>query len=1011
MASRPPPPRPVVPFTGPGGGGALPPCAYVPGATLCCHQARPACGFRRAAAPLRPSAIIPLGVSTRRHLPCLLPQLEPPPPTGTLPLPSTYPLALLASTTMAAADGTSGHYVGVVTPTQTMFHDVSAGAVAPKVGHYLVMMELRDVLVLGSFATQVAALCWLTNSLTKMAFINSSPSENAASAAAPVPGWLAVFNASECGVFDVCHDGVERALAMACTVMVGVSVVRRCPTARGGLEWLAGGNPNDIYDIMVADAPPPSRSLTSPLRQGGEMGAVPAKMLAIAASPVVEGGGGRHCGPPRASGAPEWIDATVWATSPSCSPAKKVHQGALGNVLKPTAPHVQLTKEPLFSTLPFELEAAGGKGTLRDWRSATPLFKNLKRPGRGDHAEGGHEWADEAWEGVPDDHCSCEVVRYCSDERPATKKRKPVDQRGDRGDVDPRNPPGVVRENSGMFSRAALTRMFAEFRRHYDALDAGEAEATAKDKGRAGGVAVAPAVKPGGSEGSSVLEGSAVDLDVGCSKAACAAGVVAAPVSPSIGSAAGQAALSTTPAAEAGKFGNVAVHDGNTVLGPMNQLPAAGACDVLCKHMVGGLADTFVSGGPRAGKTTFLKRFSGRLLRRFADEGQVVVCAPTGSAAKTAGGSTYHSFFGFLLRYQPENQDAAVEAARLLATNTFKPTRTRLSRVRVVLLYEISMVPADRFDVMMQLLTQTRAPGDPQCVVYAFGDFLQLRPTEGRFAFEAKCWMPPFRGFFLDLTLVHRQRDGAVITAIRDARFGLFSTALRALIAERTVSDAQYRALEFRVLHLLPMHMDVIAHNSKFLEVLFSGTRPTPFVCEDSVRPDKGRDEETAAPLLRGVSDAAMRAALADCVAPRVVTHCVQARVMYTSNAKHVLGTFHGSIGYLSMYLPDGTAVVRFPDTPLPKDVRLHSMGVRDAGETWIDVECPFVEYEAPLLSCPGAVAVRKQMQLVLDWAITIHRSQSLTLSEAVLDLRTAFVAGMVHAAVSRVSDRERLYI
>jgi len=589
------------------------------------------------------------------------------------------------------------------------------------------------------------------------------------------------------------------------------------------------------------------------------------------------------------------------------------------------------------------------------------------------------------------------------------KKHKPAESRGE---VDLRNPPGVVRENSGMFSRVALKRMFSDFRRHYDALDALEAAAALKGKAVTGVAAPSQAgIKAGSPKGSCPLSGTAVDVTTGCSKAATIVGSAAGLVLSAGSGVTGQPGLPAAAAAETGRSGCEAAHDGQAVLGPMRQLAAVGKWDALCEKMVGRLTDTFVSGGPGVGKTTFLKRFVGHLRRTFVADGQVAVCAPTGSAAKTACGSTYHSFFGFPLRYNPEKLDAATEAARLLATKKFKPIHTRLARVRVLLLDEISMVPADRLDVMVQLLLQARAPGDPVCVVYAFGDFLQLRPTEGKFAFEAKCWVPLFGSSFSDLTLVHRQRDGAFITAIRDARFGLFSPALRGLIAERTVSDVQYRELECRVLHLMPTHKDVTAHNAKCLKVLCPSARPTPFSCVASVQLDKSREDNTVPPRLGSVGDAAMRAALADCVAPPEVTHCLQARVMYTSNAKHVLGIFHGSIGYICEYLPDRTPVVRFPDTPLPKDVRLHSMGVRNAGESWIDVECPVVEFEAPLLSCPGAVAVRKQVLFVLGWAITIHRSQSLTLSEAVLDLARSFEAGIVHAAVSRVSDKERLYI
>jgi len=47
----------------------------------------------------------------------------------------------------------------------------------------------------------------------------------------------------------------------------------------------------------------------------------------------------------------------------------------------------------------------------------------------------------------------------------------------------------------------------------------------------------------------------------------------------------------------------------------------------------------------------------------------------------------------------------------------------------------------------------------------------------------------------------------------------------------------------------------------------------------------------------------------------------------------------------------------------------------------------------------------------VLGWSSTVHRSQCVTLSEAVLDVGDAFGAGMVLAAMSRVSDKRRMYV
>lgn len=76
-----------------------------------------------------------------------------------------------------------------------------------------------------------------------------------------------------------------------------------------------------------------------------------------------------------------------------------------------------------------------------------------------------------------------------------------------------------------------------------------------------------------------------------------------------------------------------------------------------------------------------------------------------------------------------------------------------------------------------------------------------------------------------------------------------------------------------------------------------------------------------------------------------------------------------------------------------------------------MEVACPAVPYEARILAHPGVVAVRRHVPFVLGWGITVHRSQSLSLSEAVLDISQAFGPGMVNAAISRVGDKKRMFV
>jgi len=282
---------------------------------------------------------------------------------------------------MAATDGTDGHYIGVVTPVQTMFHDVSAGAVSQNVGHYLVMLELSDALVLGSFRTEVAALCWLTNPLTKEAVVNASPAVEAFPGLAAVPGWLAVYNESSCAVYDVDQDGVERALAVACTVAAGVSIVRLFRTARAGMFRLSGGGPNDLHHIVVPEFPPPSHATDLPPRHSDEAAAETFGLLEIAAPPLSAGDGPGHCGQVRKTVEPQRIGKTLYESRSTCG--NDLHEGAQRHFAEPTAPIVHSVNKSLCAAPPVDCAAAckAKMGIGREQRTVAPMFNILKRAG------------------------------------------------------------------------------------------------------------------------------------------------------------------------------------------------------------------------------------------------------------------------------------------------------------------------------------------------------------------------------------------------------------------------------------------------------------------------------------------------------------------------------------------------------------------------------------------------------------------------------------------------------
>lgn len=223
------------------------------------------------------------------------------------------------------------------------------------------------------------------------------------------------------------------------------------------------------------------------------------------------------------------------------------------------------------------------------------------------------------------------------------------------------------------------------------------------------------------------------------------------------------------------------------------------------------------------------------------------------------------------------------------------------------------------------------------------------------------------------------------------------------------VSEEQYKALRCTVLDLLPRHEDVERHNVACLQQLCGEATPKVYVAVDTVEHDK--DWELSPADLSRVTEHSRNAALFDCVAPRRVPHCLGDRVMLTSNMYLALGLYHGIIGQKVSYKSDSVPIVRFESHVLPHGVGRGLHGVYDAGVDWLEVDCPPIECEGRIMSCPGAVAVRRQVPFALGWGITVHRSQSLSLSKAVLDIGQAFGPGMVNASISHVRDARRMHV
>jgi len=860
---------------------------------------------------------------------------------------------------MAAVVNRTCKYVAVLTPSMCVIHN---WADATEIARRVVTAENHGMLATRCFPTQKDALCWLTNPVH---------TEAMAAAAALVrctepvvddcyDEHIAVVTRSSSSCFGIDSASVAPALAMVRDPLVGACVFRRFASKSLAWRWLVGDAGRCLLEVVGW----PQGDGARPVRRiGGIPGSTKPGPASTAASARSIGGPARDGRPP-----PPSADDCEFVSSSCASWTGGSHH---------RRPRHEYGATPL------------GKRTVAPSRSFSGVA--ALGPGEG-HVSGISSVARERRVAVEPPMIELDLTDG------GRNKRRRLGMSGRDDLVRPRNEPPPRAGRSSQWSASDASDLLQAARQVVTPDGGAGCAGSSTSRGRAASGARHLGIVP-----QSAPSFSATPDDH-----------TSHPDRRGQSPRRGLGRRGQHPAFSSGRFdggdsdGLALSPDG---VGPIGLLAGAGRWDEVCEQLFARVNSAFISGGPGAGKSTLLRRLHAFLRERYPAEGEVVVLAPTGTSAKTAGGMTYHSFFGFGRDYNPERLDPSIEAARLLQTARFRPIKARLSRVRAVLLDEVSLVGADKFGIMHELLSQARSDASRPCLWFAFGDFLQLGPVKGAMAFTAPCWQRLFGGSFLDLPGSFRQSDPAFIRAVRDARVGNCSDAVEGLVKDCWVDGSKYESMRYDVLHLMPHHKGVIMHNRACLQRLTSGAEARSFVAVDDVEQDPDGDVSIPPPALAAVSGESRRAALVDCVAPAVVLHYLHARVIINTNRRKALGVCHGSVGFISSYEADGTPVVRLDHHTLPAGVDRGQSGVHDAGDSWIEIACPPVKFTARILAYPGALAVRLQVPFVLGWATTIHMSQSLSISRAVLDLAECFEAGMVQTALSRVPTKSGLHI
>lgn len=369
----------------------------------------------------------------------------------------------------------------------------------------------------------------------------------------------------------------------------------------------------------------------------------------------------------------------------------------------------------------------------------------------------------------------------------------------------------------------------------------------------------------------------------------------------------------------------------------------------------------FLTGPPGAGKTYILQEFINRARNRGKT---VAVTASTGIAATHIGGATIHSWSGLGVR---EFIDSRTRQQLIANAKLVK----RYNATDILVIDEISMLHGYRLDMVNEtckLLRKSERPfGGLQVILV--GDLFQLPPVNRNkempdFAHLSASWQE-LNPKICYLNEQHRQQSDGLLDLLEAMRRGEFEQYHEELIQSRI---GQKPDEEQTVTRLYAHNVDIDTVNQRHLQQLDSNV----YQYEMETKGGAVKVEQ----LQRSV------------LAPELLELKTAAEVMFVANNPGA-GFVNGTRGQVIDF-QDDRPLVRLHGSSRVIKVESHSWKLEEDGKVRAEVV---------------------QLPLRLAWAITIHKSQGMSLDAAEIDLSRSFTPGMGYVALSRVRSLDGLFL
>ncbi|MBL6664806.1 MAG: AAA family ATPase [Rickettsiales bacterium] len=378
----------------------------------------------------------------------------------------------------------------------------------------------------------------------------------------------------------------------------------------------------------------------------------------------------------------------------------------------------------------------------------------------------------------------------------------------------------------------------------------------------------------------------------------------------------------------------------------------------------------FVTGSAGSGKSHLLN-----YLKRYYSHQGLEITASTGIAAVNIGGSTIHSWSAIGVANLPVDKIIAN-----LFGAKFSKIRRRIKRTKALAIDEISMISSETLEILDRVFKSIRENDAPMggLQILFFGDFLQLPPiakfnSQINFCFESNCWNELDLKTF-NLKEIFRQKDRKFINILNNIRKGELNEENIADLQKRVGLIDKNQAIKPTIL---------TTHNYKVDKINEEKIKHIP------------KSEQVYKAEYFGVQSK-IDFLKKNSIVPEFLQLKIGAQVMMIKNTYQKEGIINGSLGIIKDFSPrKNYPLVEFSNGKI----------LTIAPEEWLIEK--YDEQKNMIVTEAGV----NQIPLILAWAMTIHKSQGLTLDKISCDLSDIFSPGQAYVALSRAKSLEGVFI